>query len=89
MSRRACRWDNVATEGFFKTLKVERVEQLHYETRDKARLDIVNWIEGWYNQRRLHISIGYRTLAAFEKGLFAAWAGSTWSRARDRLLLYR
>ena len=72
MSRRACCWDNAAMESFFKTLKVERVGQVRYETRDQARLDIVNWIEGWYNQGRLHSSIGYQTPAGFEQGLFAA-----------------
>lgn len=59
-------------ESFFKTLKVERVGQLRYETRAQARLDIVNWIEGWYNRERLHSSIGYQTPADFEQGLFAA-----------------
>ena len=72
MSRRACCWDNAAMESFFKTLKVERVYQARYDTRDQARLDIVNWIEGWYNQARLHSSIGYQTPAGFERGLFVA-----------------
>ena len=72
MSRRACCWDNAAMESFFKTLKVERVYRVRYETRDQARLDIVDWIEGWYNQERLHSSIGYQTPAGFERGLFAA-----------------
>jgi putative transposase len=40
-------------ESFFKTLKVERIYQERYETWEKARLDIVDWIEGFY--------IGYRT----------------------------
>lgn len=72
MSRRACCWDNAAMESFFKTLKVERVYGVRYDTRDQARLDIVDWIEGWYNQGRLHSSIGYQTPAGFERGLFAA-----------------
>ena len=72
MSRRACCWDNSAMESFFKTLKVERVYQLRYETRDQARLDIVDRIEGWYNRGRIHSSIGYQTPAGFERGLFAA-----------------
>lgn len=40
--------------------------------RDQARLDIVNWIEGWYNHDRLHGSIGRQTPAGFEQELFAA-----------------
>ena len=60
MSRRANAWDNAAMESFFKTLKVERIYQGRYETREQARLDIVDWTEGFYNRQRLHSSIGYR-----------------------------
>ena len=59
-------------ESFFKTLKVERVYQLRYHTRAQARLDIVDWIEGFYNHRRLRSSIGYQTPAHVESSLIAA-----------------
>ena len=59
-------------ESFFKTLKVERVHLLRYETRALARLDIVNWIEGFYNHRRLHSSIGYKAPVDVESSLRAA-----------------
>jgi transposase InsO family protein len=59
-------------ESFFKTLKVERVYQLRYDTRADAQLDIVDWIEGFYNRRRMHSSIGYRTPADVECSLMAA-----------------
>ena len=72
MSRRANCWDNAAMESFFKTLKVERVHQLRYETRAAARLDIVDWIEGFYNHRRIHSSIGFRTPVDAEASLRAA-----------------
>jgi putative transposase len=72
MSRRANCWDNAPMESFFKTLKVERVYQLRYETRAEARLDIVDWIEGFYNCQRLHSSIGYRTPVHMETGRMAA-----------------
>ena len=72
MSRRANCWDNAPMESFFKTLKIERVYQLRYETRAQDRLDIVDWIEGFYNYRRLHSSIGYRTPAYMETGRMAA-----------------
>jgi transposase InsO family protein len=58
MSRKGNCWDNAAMESFFKTLKVERVHRLRYDTREQARLDIVDWIEGFYNRRRMHSSIG-------------------------------
>lgn len=72
MSRRANCWDNAAMESFFKTLKVERVHQVRYDTRAQARLDVVNWIEGFYNRSRLHSSIGYRSPVDVERSLGAA-----------------
>ena len=72
MSRRANCWDNAPMESFFKTLKVERIHQLRYETRAQARLDIVDWIEGFYNLERMHSSIDYLTPAAAESSLMAA-----------------
>ncbi len=61
MSRRGDCWDNAAMESFFKTLKIERVYRTRYETRAQAKLDIVDWIEGFYNRQRIHSSIGYKT----------------------------
>jgi putative transposase len=72
MSRRASCWDNAVMESFFKTLKVERIYQLRYETREIAKLDIVDWIEGFYNRTRMHSSIGYKTPVGFESSLAAA-----------------
>jgi len=72
MSRRGSCWDNAAMESFFKTLKVERTHRVRYATRAQARLDTVNWIEGSYNRRRLHSSIGYRSPVNFEQSLLAA-----------------
>ena len=61
-----------AMESFFKTLKVERIHQLRYDTRALAKLDIVDWIEGFYNQRRMHSSIGYKTPVDVESNLMTA-----------------
>ena len=72
MSRRANCWDNSAMESFFKTLKVELTHSQHYATRAQARMDIVSWIEGFYNHQRLHSSIGYETPVNSECGLRAA-----------------
>lgn len=72
MSRKANCWNNSPMESFYKSLKVERIYQLDYETRDEARLDIVNWIERFYNGRRLHLSVGYRSPASAEASLKAA-----------------
>jgi putative transposase len=72
MSRRANCWDNAVMESFFKTLKVERVHMMRYDTRAIAKLDIVDWIEGTYNQRRTHSSINYQTPVEAEFSLMAA-----------------
>ncbi|WP_459906095.1 IS3 family transposase [Caballeronia sp. HLA56] len=72
MSRRANAWDNAAMESFFKTLKVERIYQVRYETRAQARLDIVDWIEGYYNRQRLHTSIDFSTPVDYEARMIAA-----------------
>ncbi len=72
MSRRANAWDNAVMESFFKTLKVERIYQVRYASRAQARLDIVNWIEGFYNRTRLHSAIGYRTPVHMAQKLKAA-----------------
>jgi putative transposase len=72
MSRKANCWDNAAMESFFKTLKVERVHQVQYESRAQARIDVVNWIEGFYNSQRLHASIDFQVPNILEKTLTAA-----------------
>jgi transposase InsO family protein len=72
MSRRGNCWDNAAMESFFKTLKIERVHRTHYQTRAQAKLDIVDWIEGFYNRQRIHSSIGYKTPVGAESRLMSA-----------------
>ena len=47
-------WDNAVAESFFKTLKVERVYQTSCSTRKEAKSDLFQYIEGWYNTRRIH-----------------------------------
>ena len=54
-------WDNALAESFFATLKNERVYQMVYPTRKKAEADIARWIELFYNHRRIHSALGYRT----------------------------
>jgi transposase InsO family protein len=72
MSRKGNCWDNAPMESFFKTLKVERVYRLRYETRAAAKLDIVDWIEGFYNRQRRHSSIDYQTPVDAERSFKAA-----------------
>lgn len=72
MSRKGNAWDNAAMESFFKALKVERIYQVRYDTRAQARLDIVDWIEGFYNRARMHTAIGFLPPVTRERSLMAA-----------------
>ena len=53
--------DNAMAESFFAALKNERVNRTVYPTREHARADITRYIELWYDPRRLHSSLGYKT----------------------------
>ncbi|MGW6262069.1 integrase core domain-containing protein [Streptomyces sp. NPDC055085] len=54
-------WDNTMAESFFGTLKNERVSRITYLPREDARQDITRYIEPWYNHKRLHTALGYRS----------------------------
>ncbi len=72
MSRRANCWDNAVAESFFSTLKTELVGDRVYATRAQARLAVFEYIEVFYNRKRLHSSIGYRSPADYEATMRAA-----------------
>ena len=67
MSRRGNCWDNAVAESFFSTLKVELVHNMTFLTHDSARYAIAEWIEIFYNQKRRHSTLGYRTPAQAER----------------------
>lgn len=54
-------WDNALAESFFASLKNERVHHMVYPTRKAAKEDIARYIELFYNHRRIHSALGYRT----------------------------
>ncbi|MEU8143015.1 IS3 family transposase [Nonomuraea sp. NPDC048901] len=54
-------WDNAMAESFFSALKNEWLSRFTFATRDKARRQVVRYIEGFYNRKRLHSGLGYRT----------------------------
>jgi putative transposase len=67
MSRKGDCLDNAPMESFFHTLKTERVHHRIYATRTDARRDLFQYIEGFYNSRRLHSALGYRSPAHLER----------------------
>lgn len=66
MSRRGNCWDNAPMESFFRSLKVELIFGRNFDTRASAREAIFEYIEVYYNQQRLHSSLGYLSPAEFE-----------------------
>ena len=67
MSRKANCWDNAVMERFFLNLKMERVWRRNYANPEEARADIADYIVGFYNSKRLHSTLGYRSPNDFEQ----------------------
>ena len=56
-------WDNAAAESFFGALKNEMYHRQSFPDRARARFAVADYIEAFYNRRRLHSALGYRTPA--------------------------
>lgn len=67
MSRKANCWDNAVMERLFLSLKMERVWQRRYANPAEAVADITHYIVAFYNTRRLHSALDYRSPADYEK----------------------
>ncbi|MDR9420016.1 transposase, partial [Gracilimonas sp.] len=70
MSHKGNCWDNAPAESFFKTLKAElNCRTGIFTSYQQARAMIFDYIESWYNRRRLHSSLEYKTPAEAEQEL--------------------
>lgn len=70
MSRKANCYDNAAMESFWSTLKIELYqERMATLPRNTVRQLVFEYIEAYYNRRRLHSSLGYKTPVEFETNL--------------------
>ena len=52
-------WDDAVAESFFATVKTELIHRHTWQTRKAATSAIFDYIEGWYNTRRRHSTLGY------------------------------
>lgn len=67
MSRRGECHDNAVAESFFKSIKVELVKQQKFRTPEEARSAIFEYIEIFYNRKRLHSTLGYISPVEYER----------------------
>ena len=66
MSRKGNCYDNAPMESFFRTLKVELVYWEDYQTRDEARVSLIDFMERFYNRQRRHSTLDYQSPVDFE-----------------------
>ena len=65
MSRRGNCYDNAVMESFFSTVKSELADR--FESCGEAKMELFDYIEVFYNQRRRHSTLGQISPAAFER----------------------
>ena len=71
MSRRGNCWDNAPMESFFDTLKTELIDNRIFEDVHEAKTTIFEWIEVFYNRKRIHSALRYLSPACFEEKYWA------------------
>jgi putative transposase len=67
MGRAGSALDNAVSESFVSTLKCELVHRRRFPTREAARSAIFEYLEVFYNRRRLHSSLGYLSPESYEE----------------------
>lgn len=72
MSRVGNCWDNAVAESFFATLSKELLNRTSFRTRRQASSEVFEFIEVWYNRKRRHSSLGYRSPVDYETQLLRA-----------------
>jgi putative transposase len=65
MSRKGICYDNAPVESFWGTLKTELVHHRHYQTREQAVCEIMEYIDLFYNRQRRQARLGYLSPAAY------------------------
>ena len=65
MSRKGNCWDNAVAESFFKSLKTELIYGNKLISKEKMELEIFEYIEIWYNKKRRHGTLNFKTIEEF------------------------
>jgi transposase InsO family protein len=66
-------WDNAPSEALFASLKVERLHGKCFDTIRQAKDEVLNWLL-WYNQTRMHSTLGYVSPMRFEQDWYRSTA---------------
>ncbi len=69
MSRKGNCWDNAVAESFFATLEWELINESDWHTHQEAKGALFEYLEVWYNQKRRHSTLGYKSPAEYEAQL--------------------
>jgi transposase InsO family protein len=69
MSRKGNCWDNACMERFFASLKGEWIDDTIYPSHEAATTAVFEYIETFYNTKRRHAALGYKTPALYEANL--------------------
>jgi transposase InsO family protein len=69
--------DNALAENLFSSLKVERIYRTTYRTRQEAELDLVRFIDGWYNPRRIQRRLGWLSPDEYEEAYYRSQSSGT------------
>ena len=72
MSAKGCCYDNACAESFFSSLKKDMIYGRKFKTRAEAKSIIVEYIELFYNSRRLHSTLGYKSPKDFKKEYYSS-----------------
>jgi len=60
-------FDNAMCESFFAALECELISRNRFQSREHARREVFEYIEGWYNPHRLHSALDYRSPERYER----------------------
>jgi len=60
-------YDNAMAESFFATLERELLSRRRFRSQAEAKMAVFAWLEGWYNRRRRHSALGYRSPVNYER----------------------